>query len=65
MTPNGYVVSGPVSRQVDMGQIRDSFGHGAVVCPAITAGNVENRVCVGCRRCWAASMKSPIIYPNS
>jgi hypothetical protein len=60
-----YFVIGPTSRTVDMRMIEDQFGRGAVVCPAITAKEKKDRVCAGCRRCWAAHIDAPIIYPNS
>lgn len=60
-----YFVAGPARRQVDVRMIQDQFGHGAVVCPALTAKESKDRVCAGCRRCWAADINSPIIYPKS
>jgi hypothetical protein len=59
-----YFVIGPASRTVDMRMIEDQFGRGAVVCPAITAKEKKDRVCAGCRRCWAAHIDTPIIYPK-
>ena len=58
-----YVFNGPASRKVDMTQLRQEFGPTASLCPATVAEKSEERVCDGCRRCWAqASIKSPIIY---
>jgi hypothetical protein len=58
-----YVFSGPASRKVDMTAFRKEFGTTANLCPATVAEKSEDRVCNGCRRCWAhASIKSPIIY---
>jgi protein gp37 len=59
-----YFVVGPRSRQVDRHLVQRQFGAGAVACPAITAKDKADRVCAGCRRCWAASVDSPIIYPK-
>jgi hypothetical protein len=60
-----YFVNGPARRKVNLGQIEESFGRGAVICQAITALDPKERVCGGCRRCWAASLDAPIIYPKS
>jgi hypothetical protein len=58
-----YVFNGPASRKVDMPRLRKEFGATASLCPATVAEKSEDRVCNGCRRCWAhASIKSPIIY---
>jgi hypothetical protein len=58
-----YVFNGPASRKVDMPSLRKEFGPTASLCPATVAEKSEDRVCNGCRRCWAhASIKSPIIY---
>lgn len=58
-----YVFSGPASRKVDMPKFREQFGSTATVCPATIAEKSEDRVCDGCRLCWAgASIKSPIVY---
>jgi hypothetical protein len=58
-----YVFNGPASRKVDMTQLRQEFGPTASLCPATIAEKSAERVCDGCRRCWAqASIKSPIIY---
>lgn len=59
-----YFVTGTASREVDVRQIQDAFGRGATVCPIIVAKNPEERVCAGCRRCWAANIDSPVIYPK-
>ncbi len=58
-----YVFNGPASRKVDMTRFRLEFGPTASLCPATVAEQSKDRVCNGCRRCWAeASIKSPIIY---
>jgi hypothetical protein len=58
-----YVFNGLASRKVDMLEFRKEFGSTASLCPATVAENSEDRVCNGCRRCWAqASIESPIIY---
>jgi hypothetical protein len=58
-----YVFNGPASRKVDMPSLRKEFGLTASLCPATVAEKSEDRVCNGCRRCWAhASIDSPIIY---
>jgi hypothetical protein len=58
-----YVFKGPRSRKVDMAELRHEFGPTASLCPATVAEKSEDRVCNGCRRCWAAaSITSPIIY---
>lgn len=60
-----YFVIGPASRTVDMRMIEDQFGPRAVVCQALTAKAKKDRKCVGCRRCWAADIDAPVIYPKS
>jgi hypothetical protein len=60
-----YFVIGPASRTVDMRMIEYQFGPRAVVCQALTAKEPKFRVCAGCRRCWAAHIDAPIIYPKS
>jgi hypothetical protein len=60
-----YFVTGPAKRTVDMRMIEDQFGRGAVICPALTELEPEDRKCAGCRRCWAAHIDTPIIYPKS
>lgn len=45
--------------------IEDHAGRGVVVCPAPTAQEKKDRVCAGCRRCWAAHIGVPIVYPKS
>jgi hypothetical protein len=58
-----YVFNGPASRKVDMSSLRKEFGPTASLCPATVAEKSEDRICNGCRRCWAhASIQSPIIY---
>jgi hypothetical protein len=58
-----YVFKGPASRKVDMASFRNEFGPTASLCPATVAEKSKDRICNGCRRCWAhASIKSPIIY---
>lgn len=58
-----YAFNGPASRKVDRTQLHEAFGPTASLCPATVAEKSEDRVCDGCRRCWAqASIKSPIIY---
>jgi hypothetical protein len=58
-----YVFNGPASRKVDMPRLRQEFGPSAILCPATVAEKSKDRVCNGCRRCWAqASVQSPIIY---
>jgi hypothetical protein len=59
-----YFVVGPRSRQVDVQVIQRQFGPDAVVCPAITAKDKADRVCGGCRRCWAARIETPVVYPR-
>lgn len=59
-----YFVIGPAKRTVDMRMIEDQFGRGAVICPALTELEPEDRKCAGCRRCWAAHIDSPIICPK-
>jgi hypothetical protein len=60
-----YFVDGPASRKVDMRLVEEQFGRGATVCPALIAKTPQDRVCAGCRLCWGASWKSPVIYPRS
>jgi hypothetical protein len=58
-----YVMNGPANRQVDRDSFYAQFGPSANLCPATVAERSEDRVCNGCRRCWAhASIESPIIY---
>jgi hypothetical protein len=58
-----YVMSGPANRKVDRELFHAHFGPSANLCPATVAERSEDRVCNGCRRCWAhASTESPIIY---
>lgn len=59
-----YVVSGPALRKVDLRAAQQTFGLNAVVCPIITAKAPKDRVCAGCRRCWAADLNAPVIYPK-
>jgi hypothetical protein len=58
-----YVFNGPANRKINMPNLRQEFGPTANLCPATVAEKSEDRVCNGCRRCWAqASIESPIIY---
>ena len=59
-----YVVAGPKSRRPDMQNITTQFGRDAVVCQAIAAEQSKERVCAGCRHCWAANIARPVIYPQ-
>ncbi len=60
-----YFVNGPAARTVDMRLVEEQFGRRALVCQALTAKAPKDRVCAGCRRCWAANVESPVIYPRS
>ncbi|MGO8930723.1 MAG: hypothetical protein ACLQU3_28020 [Limisphaerales bacterium] len=60
-----YSHNGPAGRNVDVRLVKDTFGDGATVCPALTASAPKDRVCKGCRRCWGASIGEPVVYPMS
>ncbi len=58
-----YVFHGPASRKVNMASFRKAYGATATLCPATVAKKSVDRICNGCRRCWAqASIKHPIVY---
>jgi len=58
-----YTFAGSKSRMVCPEDVQASFGPSASLCPATVAMNSDERVCTGCRRCWAqADPLSPIIY---
>jgi hypothetical protein len=58
-----YAHAGTKSRMVQPADVHAAFGALASLCPATVATNSDDRVCTGCRRCWAqASPTSPIIY---
>jgi protein gp37 len=58
-----YAHAGTKSRMVQLADVHASFGPSASLCPATVAANSEDRVCTGCRRCWAqANPTCPIIY---
>jgi len=59
-----YFVNGTTNRKADLQLVEGHFGKGAVVCPAITATNPKERVCNGCRRRWASTFESPVIFPK-
>jgi hypothetical protein len=58
-----YAHAGSKSRVVTPKEVRSFYGKSASLCPATVAKKSEDRVCTGCRRCWAqAQPDSPIIY---
>ena len=58
-----YTFAGRKSRMVQPADVHASFGPSASLCPATVAANSKDRVCTGCRRCWAkANPTFPIIY---
>ena len=56
-----YVLPGTVGRS----WLPDNIAHGSFLCPASNAKDPKERNCKGCRRCWAARIDSPVIYPES
>lgn len=58
-----YVLAGTKSRKIQPEQVREAFGPMASLCPATVATDSADRICSGCRRCWAqANPTAPIIY---
>ena len=58
-----YAHAGTKSRMVQPADVHAAFGPTASLCPATVATSSDDRVCTGCRRCWAqAKQTSPIIY---
>lgn len=45
--------------------VKETFRSGAVACPVTTAKDPRNRVCAGCRNCWAASRDRLVIFVNA
>lgn len=60
-----YFHNSPQKRQLAESVAHAQFGPDAVVCPCQVASDPKDRVCAGCRRCWAASTQTPIIYARS
>lgn len=60
-----YFVICPAGQQFDFRLLQRSFGRKAVLCPSITSQDERLQGCRGCRRCWAADIDAPIIYPKS
>ncbi len=58
-----YAHAGTRSRMVQISDVQSVYGKSASLCPATVATESADRVCSGCRRCWAhADPKSPVIY---
>jgi hypothetical protein len=58
-----YDLMGLHSRKVTDEEVSMAFGDLASLCPATIASNSDDRVCVGCRKCWSATdPDSPIVY---
>lgn len=58
-----YAHGGTKSRLVQISDVKAAYGENASLCPATVATNSADRVCTGCRRCWAqAKPQSPIVY---
>jgi len=58
-----YAHTGTKSRMATPSDVHTAFGSQASLCPATVAVSSDDRVCTGCRRCWAqAKNTSPIVY---
>jgi protein gp37 len=58
-----YAHAGSKSRKVTAAEVGSAFGDSAALCPATVATNSADRVCTGCRRCWAhANPQNAIVY---
>ena len=58
-----YAHAGTKSRMVKLSDVQSMYGESASLCPATVAVESKDRVCTGCRRCWAkADPQFPIIY---
>ncbi len=58
-----YSHEGMKSRVVQPAEILSVYGRNASLCPATVATESAERICTGCRRCWAhADSEAPIVY---